>query len=301
MKGRNPVILRRFQRGVASIAFLVIGFWVIGFGLPAWADNVSVDCSLKISWNNTNAVVSWRFPPESGTNLYLQAASNISGPWSKLTNPAQPLIFPTSQGGGTFVRAIWDLPEAAPNASDICQLIRNFAFSTRPGLNPAVVFNIQVEPIQGLWETMQIEVVTVVETSFDGQFVNAYACLIHKGNVQYLGIPMGGLMSGLMQGTNFYYTYSFGSGIRRSEVGMLRLVNDEVNFWGTQGLVFQDMDLYLSRRTDGKIAVESGGFGGFNLCLHPQDYGLIDETDPSATKIIDLNSNVLATLVPTTQ
>jgi hypothetical protein len=271
-----------------------------GFGFPAWADNVIVDCSLNSSRNATNVVVSWQFPPGCGTNLYLQVASNAGGPWSKLTNAVQPLIFPLSQGGSGLVRAIWDLPDGAPNASQIYQLVRNFAFATRTNLNPAVVFNIQVEPIQGLWETMQIEVV-IVEETVDGQFGNEYACLLHEGTAQYLGISGGGwgLMSGLMQGTNFYYTYSWGSGIHRSQVGKLQIVNDEVNFWGTSGFV--NKDLFLSRRTDGKIAVESGVYRSFNLCQNPTDYALIDETDPSATKIIDLNSNVLATLVPTTQ
>ena len=302
MKCVNALILRRFQGLVAAIAYLVTGVWLMGFGLPAWADNVIVDSSLKVSRNDTNTVVSWQFPPECGTNLYLQVAPDIGGPWSKLNNPAQPLILPLSQGGSGFVRAIWDLPEGSPNAAQIDQSIRNFAFSTQTNLNPATVFNIRVEPVQGLWEMLQTEVVIVKET-INGQFANEFAYVIHNGNAQNLGISIGGygLMSGLMQGTNFYYTYSWGSGIHRSQVGKIQIVDGEVNFWGTSGFVFESEDIFLSRRPDGKITVESGGFGGFNVCLHPTDYGLIDETDPSATKVIDLNSNVLATLVPTSQ
>jgi hypothetical protein len=78
--------------------------------------------------------------------------------------------------------------------------------------------------------------------------------------VKTLGVSFGGygLMSGLVQGESFYFTYSWGSGIHRSHVGKLQIVNDEVKFWDSGG--FFNLDLFLSRRTDGEIAVVSGRF-----------------------------------------
>ena len=42
----------------------------------------------------------------------------------------------------------------------------------------------------------------------------------------------------------------------------------------------------------------SGQFEGFNRWLEPKECGRIDEADPAATKLIGLDSSVLATLLP---
>lgn len=294
----NALTFGRFPFRVSLVASLVIAS--LGrVGCSVWADQVAVDCSLNICRNATNAIVSWQFPPECGTNLYLQVAPNAGGSWSRLTNPAQPLVFPLSQGGSELVRVIWDLPEGSPNASQIDEQFRNFAFSTWTNMDPATQFNIRVEPVQGLWETMQIQLMIVPEFS---SWLYRYPCLLHNGKVQTIGICIGGygLMSGLVQGTNFYYTYSWGSGIHRSQVGKAQIVDGQVNFWETTGFWAAGPDLFLSRRSDGKIAVVSGTFEGFNVCQKPADYGLIDETDPANTKVIDLNSNILSIMTPVT-
>jgi len=46
------------------------------------------------------------------------------------------------------------------------------------------------------------------------------------------------------------------------------------------------------------MAVVSGRFESFNRWLEPTEYGRIDESAPSITKIVSLNGSVLATLMP---
>jgi len=141
-------------------------------------------------------------------------------------------------------------------------------------------------------------VAVVVRESLDDQFGNTYACVLHEGKAQGLGQSFGGwgLLSGLMQGETFYFTYSQGSGRHRSHVGKLQLVDNAVKLWDAGG--FYELDLFLSRQPDGHIVVVSGVFEAFNRYAKSADYARIDKTDPSATKLIGLDGGVLATLLP---
>jgi hypothetical protein len=198
----NPVVLRRFSNLGVLFVSLGTSVWLGAVAARVLADQVTVDCRLRILREGTNAVVFWQLPPEDGQELVLQSASSVGGPWIAVTNAAQPFTVLLNEGKDQFFRTVLVMPVGSANASQIAQWIRDFAFSSIPQL-----------------------------------------------------------------------------------------------FWNSGG--FPNVDLFLSRRPDGEIAVVSGEFEGFNRWLEPKDYGQIDETDPLVTKLMGLDGSVLATLLPT--
>ncbi len=166
-------------------------------------------------------------------------------------------------------------------------------------MNPETEFDIRIEPIAAIWEGLRIQVL-VVRCGLDGQTPNQFACVVYQGTVKTLGASIGGygLMSGLAQGQSFYFTYSWGSGVHRSHAGKLQIVNGAVQLWDSGG--FLNVDLFLSRRPNGDVAVESGKFESFNGWGQPAEYARIDESDPSNTKLVALDGSVLAIFTPVT-
>jgi hypothetical protein len=131
----------------------------------------------------------------------------------------------------------------------------------------------------------------------NGQEFNGFACVLREEGVSVLGESFGGhgLMSGLVKGQSFYFTYSWGSGVHRSHMGKLQLVDGAVKMWDTGG--FLNQDLFL-RRTNTEIAVESERFESFNGWLGPGSFGWIDESQPAATKLVGADGSVLAVFLP---
>jgi hypothetical protein len=269
--------------------------WLSVATLSAWADQVTVDCPLRIVRTDTNVAVFWQLPAECSTNLVLQSAADLSGPWSTIPGATDPFVPPTSMTQQVFRPALM-LPTGCSNALQIAHLIRTFAFSANTNLNPATEFDIQIEPIRDLWDSLAVQVMIVREAVRGGEF-NRFACIIHDGTVRAIGQSIGGygLMSGLVQGQSFYFTYSFGSGVHRSHVGKLQIENGEVKVWDTGGFVNQDLFL---RRTNTAVTVESGRFESFNGWQDLGDFGWIDESDPAATTLVGTNGNVLAVFSP---
>jgi hypothetical protein len=120
-----------------------------------------------------------------------------------MPDPAQPSSLVANKGNSGFFRAELVLPAGSANASEIARSVRDFAFSSNPQLNPATQFDIRIEPVRGLWEALQTQVVDVRYLG-DGQEFNRFACVLHNGSVKTLGVSFGGygLMSGLMQVQN---------------------------------------------------------------------------------------------------
>lgn len=298
----NAPLNCRFPRLHPFFALLAAGAWLGGIAPCAWADQVVVDCRLGIVRRDATLNLSWHLPLESSANLFLQSASSPSGPWSTISNAQEPFELAPTLSKDSFFRAGMALPSGSPDAAQIAQSVRAFAFASNPGLNPSAQFEIRLAPVRGLWETMQIQVANVRCLSADGQLFNQFACVLRGGALQTLGRSVGGhgLMSGLVRDDTFYFTYSWGSGVHRSHVGKLQIVNSEAKFWDSGalfgGLLFRDV--FVSRRPDGEIALFKGSFQSFNRWQLPVEVGVIDRSDPAAPKIVDLDGGVLATLIP---
>lgn len=279
------------------VAILASSFLLGESGFDACADEVFVDSHPKILREGTNAVLFWRLPAECGDWLYLESAPAPNGPWSRMSDPEEPLTVAAGQGADRFFRTELLMPTGAPGALQIAQSVRGFALSSNPDLNPATQFDIRIEPVRGLWEVMQIQAVDV-RYLVNGEEFNRFSGVLYSGSVRALGQSFGGygLMSGLVQGSSFYFTYSWGSGIHRSHVGKLQVVNGDLQVWDSGG--FFDVDLFLSRRGNGQIAIVSGKFESFNQWMQSSEYAQVDETDVAATKLIGLDGTVLATLLP---
>lgn len=286
----------RLARAGFLLASAAAILWLVGAG-DASADQVRVNSALKILREGANLAVYWQLPAECDTNLTLQWASDPSGPWSVIAGAGQPFVPLENWRSNGFYRVELPLPAGSSNASQIAQSVRAFAFASNPQLNPLTRFDIRLEPIRGLWEALQIQVAEVW-CGLEGQQVNPFACVIYHGAVKVLGSSFGGygLMSGLLQGEGFYFTYSWGSGIHRSHLGKLQIVNGEVKLWDTGG--FNSLDLFFSRRVNGEIVVEAGRYEGFNAWQQPVSYGRIDESDPASTKLVGADGSVLATFTP---
>lgn len=255
-----------------------------------------MDVQLGILQDRSNVAISVSLSSEDGRELLIQSALSPNGPWTTVTNASQPLTVAVD-GDYRYFRAALAIPSGSADAPEILRLVRNFAFSTIPKLNPKSEFDIQVIPVGGLWDALQVQIVKVRLLSDGAQF-NEFAAVLRQGKVATLGISIGGhgLMSGLVQNGSLYFTYSWGSGVHRSQVGRLGLANDELRFWDSAG--FPNVDLFLSRKADGALGLVTGTFEGFNHWSGAHEFGHIDEANPNAAKIVGLDGTVLGTLEP---
>lgn len=279
----------------AGGVIVALGTLLSGGILSSRADQMSVDPPLSILSTETNVAVFWQLPAECATNLVLTTAPDPSGNWSLITGAAQPFV-PADPTGSQVFRTEFILPVGCSNASQIAQLVRSFYASSHTNLNPAAEFEIRIEPVRDLWEALGIQIMKA-RLVVGGQEASRFGCVLYGGTVTELGRSFGGygLMSGLVKGQSFYFTYSFGSGLQRSQVGKLQIVEGAVKLWATDD--FFERDLFL-RRTDSAIAIESGLFQVFNGWTEPGDFGWIDESDPAATKVIGLDGSVLSVFLP---
>ncbi len=106
--------------GVRGLLACLATVLSLGWAAPAHADKVTVDCPLRIARDGSNVVVVWQIPAECDTNLTLQSASGLSGPWSTIPAAAHPFI-PDTGATNQFFRAELVLPVGAPTASEIAQ------------------------------------------------------------------------------------------------------------------------------------------------------------------------------------
>ena len=290
----------RHNVAAASLLLLLLVFdaWLGGFTARIMADPVTVNCQLAIRREGANAAIVWNLPIGEGYGVTFQSASSIRGPWSTVANAVDGHTEPLSASEGRFFRVVAMMPGTAASSLPVTQLVRDFAFSSIPQLNPATEFEIRWVPIKGLWQALEVQVFKV-RCFVDRQQFNEFDCVIHQGKLTVLGCSIGGygLMSGVVQSSSLYYTYSWGSGIHRSHIGRLEVVNDELKFWESAG--FADRDLFVSPTSSGGIQVLSGKYAEVNQWLDSQEFGTIDQQDPAQMKIIGPDGAVVGTLLPT--
>ena len=198
----------------------------------------------------------------------------------------------------TLSVAILGRAEDAPNAEQVQRLVRDFAFAFNPDLNTNTVFKIRKLPVDGLWESMRLQVFDVAYTLKDVEWFNGFVGVYHDGKITSLAPSVGGygLMSGLMSDGDFYYTYSWGSGIHRSHVAKLRVVDGKLKSWDSGG--FEGEDFFVTEDAKGKVRVLSGEFKEFNRWEAAKDIGSVGMTNTPQLQIIGLKGEVIAPTFP---
>jgi hypothetical protein len=188
--------------------------------------------------------------------------------------------------------------EDAPNAEQVQRLVRDCAFAFSPNLNTNTVFEIRKLAVDGLWESMRLQVFDVAYTLKDVEWFNGFVGVYHNGKIASLAPSVGGygLMSGLINSGEFYYTYSWGSGIHRSHVAKLRIADGKLKSTDSGG--FEGQDLFVVADSGGKVRVVSGDFKEFNRWEKGKDIGFIGMTNSSALQIIGPKGGVVPPTFP---
>lgn len=159
--------------------------------------------------------------------------------------------------------------------------------------------------IDRLWEKLRI---AVFEVRVPGQPPDEAAVgFYHDGEIEWVPDFGGyGFMSGVVIGESFYYTYSWGSGIHRSHIAMIRRVNGKLEHWGSGG--FTDWngdlgwhtawDLFVIRGADEKPTVVVGMIERFNKWTNVAVLGTLKEADDHTLQVIDGKGGVIKPFFP---
>jgi hypothetical protein len=122
--------------------------------------------------------------------------------------------------------------------------------------------------------------------------------MYNGGKISVLAPAVGGhgLMSGVMHNGEFYYTYSWGSGIHRSHVAKLRLEKGEMKSWESGG--FQDIDLFVTADSGRGVRINSGKFKDFNKCESDKRFGTLSVLNSREIQIVGTNREVISPTFP---
>lgn len=131
-----------------------------------------------------------------------------------------------------------------------------------PELNPDTAFAIEEYPIEGLQEALGLRILQV-HFLVDGERFKERVYADHDGQLIPFTTTFGGfgLMSAVVADDTLHYTYSWGSGIHRSHVGEMRVVDGQIQIQESDGHVHCDLFVRLE---DGNVVVEEGDFHAFN-------------------------------------
>ncbi len=179
-----------------------------------------------------------------------------------------------------------------PKMEQIERLVRNDAFSDKPNLNTKTEFHIRKLEVKGLWEELKLQVYDI-EYLIQNQPFNGYVALYHDGKITVLASNLGGsgLMSGVMCKDEFYFTYSWGSGIHRSHLAKLQLIDGKLKRWESGG--FMDKDIFASCGSDGNVHVLSGVFDDFNRWSKVKEFGTVRAIHSWEIQIVDTKGKTI--------
>ena len=187
--------------------------------------------------------------------------------------------------------------EDPPKPEQLERMVHEFVFSSNPGFNPETSFRVRELEIKGLWEELKIQVF-YTDLIINGELSEGFVGMYHDGQVKPLVLSLGGsgLMSGMMHDGGFYFTNSWGSGIHRSHVAMLRLVDGKLKRWESGG--FRDLDLFVSVDSHGEIHVLSGQFQEFNRWTEGKEFGTVKALSSSELQIVAVTGKVIVPMFP---
>jgi hypothetical protein len=170
------------------------------------------------------------------------------------------------------------------------KLVREYAFTSKPRLNPNVKFAIEEFSIPGL-KALKLQIVHARYLALDGTPFNEALLLCRDGKLTRFAESLGGqgLMSGVVVKDTLYYTYSFGSGEHRSHLARLNIVDGKVTIVESGSLL--DKDYFVSQVGD-KLFLEEGEFQKFNKWKSNKRIGQIVATD-TGFDVVDEAGNPL--------
>jgi len=129
----------------------------------------------------------------------------------------------------------------------IATLIREYSSLQNPDLNPDCQLSVTEYAVQGLWDSLGVQIVKARYLGEDSTQFNEHEFICLNGAVRPFASTFGGygLMSGLVFRKVFYYTFSWGSGIHRSHAGCFFLDHDSLVIVQSGGYFW--MDLFVSK------------------------------------------------------
>ncbi len=151
-------------------------------------------------------------------------------------------------------------------------IIRTYTAKTSPELSPDYQLEIAEYKIDDLWATLQIQLYKVKYLSEDGASFRDGEFLYHEGSLMPFCKSFGGagLMSGLVQDSALYYTYSFGSGIHRAHAGRVFIHQGQLTIAESGGYM---LDLFATPCEESGVCLTSGTYTSFNTWSNPKDSG----------------------------
>lgn len=171
------------------------------------------------------------------------------------------------------------------SAETLAPLVKAYAFREIPKLNPSTQFKIEEYRVEGLQAALRIQLFLVRYMSADGQQFNESLLIYRDGKLTPFASAFGGhgLMSAVMVEDTLYYTYSFGSGIHRSHVGVLSIDDGKMQILESGGHISTDL---FVRKIEGGIQVEAGQFHRFNSWNPTKVVGRV-KRKPSSLAVVD--------------
>ena len=132
-----------------------------------------------------------------------------------------------------------------------------------PELAPRTRFHLDRYEIPGLEEKLSSTAYLASFLGPNGRPFNELLLLFRKGEVTPFGTVFGGwgLMSAAVHGNCLYYTYSWGSGIHRSHVGRVSIVQGKLRILDSIG--YQNANIFVKVSGQG-VSAYQGEFTSFN-------------------------------------
>ncbi len=170
-------------------------------------------------------------------------------------------------------------------------LIREYLSVNEPSLAPDYVLEIAEAQMPDLWNTLRIQIFNVDFLSNSSTYFRTSPFVYHDAEVNPFELSTGvhGVMSGYLKNDVLYYTYSWGSGIKRSHLGTIRMIDCVLQCTDSGG--FGDVELFVSGVED-DIILETGKYEGFNKWSDPEYFGDIVDAMTNVAVIDEVDETI---------
>jgi hypothetical protein len=187
-------------------------------------------------------------------------------------------------------------PSIPPKVDSLERLVRYYIHTEKPTMDTEFNLTLTVHTVPGLWDSLGILLFHATYESSDGTWFWDGEFFYRNGVIRIF-VPDfngSGLMSGVMRGNRFYYTYSWGSGTHRCHLGRLFLNSDSVVIQESGG--YADKDFFVMESKDNRMAVylySSWSSRNFNeVDSTAEKWGVVKETQSSITVVDTLGKEI---------